>query len=35
MKRAHRKAHALIWVGLPIVLAAILIVAVQIHGTGL
>lgn len=34
MKRAHRKAHALIWLGLPVVLATILIVAVQIHGTG-
>jgi len=35
MKRAHRKAHALIWMGLPVMLAAILIVAFQIYGTGL
>ena len=33
MKRAHRKAHAFIWLILPLAFAAIIWVATNIHGS--
>ena len=33
MKRAHRKAHAFIWLILPVAFAAIIWVATHIHGS--
>ena len=33
MKRAHRKAHAVIWLVLPLAFAAIIWVATNIHGS--